>query len=575
MKQVAFVFARRFVLPLPLGVGRGGGAVLQTLISKPLPIALTLTLSQRERGLVLFALISLFSLCVTPTKADDDQLRARFASGVLRWGGDAEGGAPFQLRDPKDPSRVIGFEVELADALAESLGRRLAIPLKAEFVQYEWTSLTLGLDKGDFDCIISGFEISPENRAAVLFSRPYYIYAQQLVVRRDERSISNLDDCAKRLVGTMAGSAAERLLAAREINTVAFEGQVEPYLDLGLGRVDAVLLDTPIVAFYGATDPQLKLVGERFAQGAYGIASRKSDRILIEAIDRALGELMANGRLREILVRWRLWNADQAQLARGANERAEWQGLGFDDAGQPRKDGGDGVPGMVDVHIIAASAQSWTFVQYAPLLFESAGMTVFLTVCSMLLAVLLGLLVAVGRLYGPAPVRWLALVYVEFFRGVPLLLVLFFLYFGLAYYLADLDIQLPAVYTAIVGFGLNYAAYESEIYRSAILSVPSRQWEAARALGMSDALAFRRVIFPQALRTALGPMTNDFVALFKDTSLVSVIAVRELTKEYLVLSRSSFKFVELGLLTAALYLAMSIPLGYLSRYLERRWGTPN
>jgi polar amino acid transport system substrate-binding protein len=89
---------------------------------------------------------------------------------------------------------------------------------------------------------------------------------------------------------------------------------------------------------------------------------------------------------------------------------------------------------------------------------------------------------------------------------------------------------------------------------------------------MRDRLAFRRIIFPQALRTALGPMTNDFVALFKDTSLVSVIAVRELTKEYLILSRSSLKFVELGLLTAALYLAMSIPLGYLSRWLERRWG---
>jgi polar amino acid transport system substrate-binding protein len=88
---------------------------------------------------------------------------------------------------------------------------------------------------------------------------------------------------------------------------------------------------------------------------------------------------------------------------------------------------------------------------------------------------------------------------------------------------------------------------------------------------MPDDLAFRRIIFPQALRTALGPMTNDFVALFKDTSLVSVIAVQELTKEYLILSRSSLKFVELGLITAGLYLAMSVPLGYLSRWLERRW----
>ncbi|HXT59197.1 MAG TPA: transporter substrate-binding domain-containing protein, partial [Pirellulales bacterium] len=137
----------------------------------------------------------LFSTTARAAEIDEEPLRQRFAGGILRWGGDAEGGAPFQLRNPKDPARVIGFEVELADALADSIGRRLKIPLKAEFVQYEWTSLALGLDKGDFDCIISGFEISPENRAAVLFSRPYYVYAQQLVVRRDEQRIGGLDDC--------------------------------------------------------------------------------------------------------------------------------------------------------------------------------------------------------------------------------------------------------------------------------------------------------------------------------------------------------------------------------------------
>jgi polar amino acid transport system substrate-binding protein len=222
----------------------------------------------------------------------------------------------------------------------------------------------------------------------------------------------------------------------------------------------------------------------------------------------------------------------------------------------------------VDLNIIGASAEQWTFRQYTPLLLNAAWMTVKLTFTSMAVAMSIGLVVCLCRLYGPPPLRWLALVYVEFFRGIPLLLLLFFLYFGLA----NFGVDLPAVNTAILAFGLNYAAYEAEIYRSSIGTVPVGQWEAGRALGMSEALTFRRVIFPQAFRTALGPMTNDMVALFKDTSLVSVIAVRELTKEYLILSRSSLKFVELGLLTAALYLLMSVPLGYLSRYLERRWG---
>jgi polar amino acid transport system substrate-binding protein len=145
---------------------------------------------------------------------------------------------------------------------------------------------------------------------------------------------------------------------------------------------------------------------------------------------------------------------------------------------------------------------------------------------------------------------------------------LLFLYYGLP----QVGVNLLAMQTAVLGFGLNYAAYEAEIQRSAILAVPRGQWEAGLALGMSPAMTFRRIVLPQAVRIALGPTTNDFVAMFKDTSLVSVIAVVELTKQYYILAKSSNMYIELGLLTAAMYLAMSVPLGYLSRWLEKRWG---
>ena len=125
---------------------------------------------------------------------------------------------------------------------------------------------------------------------------------------------------------------------------------------------------------------------------------------------------------------------------------------------------------------------------------------------------------------------------------------------------------------AILGFGLNYAAYEAEIYRAGFASIPKGQWEAAASLGMSAPLTFRRVILPQAIRVILPPMTNDLVALFKDTSVVSTIAVVELTKTYLILTKSGGGYIQIGLTTAALYLLMSVPLGYLSRVLEQRWG---
>ncbi len=183
---------------------------------------------------------------------------------------------------------------------------------------------------------------------------------------------------------------------------------------------------------------------------------------------------------------------------------------------------------------------------------------------------------ALARLYGPWPVRAAATVYVEFFRGIPVLLLLYFLYYGLPAisdrYDLWIDLRLAPMTAAILGFGLNYAAYEAEIYRAGVRSVPAGQWEAAASLGMSRWLTFRRIVFPQAVRVILPPMTNDFVALFKDTSLVSIVAVVELTKQYQILSKSSLKYLEIGAATALLYLVMSVPLGYLSRRLEHRWG---
>ena len=152
---------------------------------------------------------------------------------------------------------------------------------------------------------------------------------------------------------------------------------------------------------------------------------------------------------------------------------------------------------------------------------------------------------------------------------------LYFLYYGLPGMSTQLGVPVSMIlnplYAAILGLGLNYAAYESEIYRAGIGAIPIGQWEAAASLGMSSPLTFKRIILPQALRLILPPMTNDFVALFKDTSVVSVIAVVELSKEYQILSKSSLKYLEIGLATAALYLIMSVPLGQLSRYMENRW----
>lgn len=496
-------------------------------------------------------------------------LRERLAAGVLRWGGDAEGGAPYQVRSPDDPARVIGFEVDLLDLLASELSLLAGQEIRPLFVQYDWVSLVPGLKKGDFDVIASGFEVLPERQAEAAFTRPYYIYAQQLVVRADETQIQNLPQCVGRRVGTLSGSAAERLLRKAGVDEiVGFDDNVMPYVDLDLGRLDAVLLDGPIALYYASPNPRLKLSGALEGPGEYALALRPDDAVLLAGLEQGLARVIGDGRLRQLLRKWRMWNGNQQGLARGARRHEELAAMKLDASGQDLAPAEPLPADAVNIGIIAASAQQWSLAEYAPLLLRAAGMTVLLTVASMAAAVLIGLLVVLARLYGPLPLRWAGLLYVEFFRGIPLLLLLFFLYFGLSSY----GLELPALVTAVLGFGLTYGAYEAEVYRAALNAVPVGQWEAGRALGMSEPAIFRRIVLPQALRTALAPMTNDFVALFKDTSLVSVIAVRELTKEYLILSRSSLKFVELGLLTALLYLLMSAPLGWLSRAFERRFG---
>ncbi|HVO31548.1 MAG TPA: amino acid ABC transporter permease, partial [bacterium] len=217
---------------------------------------------------------------------------------------------------------------------------------------------------------------------------------------------------------------------------------------------------------------------------------------------------------------------------------------------------------------VSGVAETTHFSQFIPPLLWGAAMTLLLTLCAFTLAVLVGLPLALTRIYGPVPAQWLSTAYVEVMRGTPPLIQLLILYYGLPL----IGLGMPAVYTAILGLGLNSAAYEAEVYRAAITSVSGGQMEAALSLGMSRAQALRWVILPQAFRIALPPSTNDFIALFKDSSLVSVITVVELTKTFQIFAAATYSYGQLGAMTAALYLMMSLPLAWMARRMERNLG---
>ena len=207
--------------------------------------------------------------------------------------------------------------------------------------------------------------------------------------------------------------------------------------------------------------------------------------------------------------------------------------------------------------------------RYLPAMLRAAVLTLVVSCASMALAIALGVLIASGRVYGDPLTRSALTGYVELMRGTPILLQLFVLYYGFA-----AIVRLPALAAATVGLALNYAAYESEIYRGALEAVPKGQLEAARTLGLTEAQVMRYVRGPQAFRLALAPMTNDFVALLKDSSLVSVITVVELTKQTSIFATNSGSWLLPGALCAAIYMVMSLPLARLARKLEARWKAP-
>lgn len=466
------------------------------------------------------------------------------AQDILRWGGDSEGGAPFVEADPNDPSKVTGFDVEVAEEIAKGLGR------KPRFVQVAFASIDQSVQRGDFDIGMSGVEDTPARRAALAATVPYYQFTETLTVREaDKDRFKTLDDLRNRRIGTLGGTIAYDILLAAEkthgITAVSYDDDVHPYEDVVSGRLDAVLLDNIIAMRSMRRTPGLFTHFDKpIATGHYIAVLAKENTKLRDEVNGILKARMKDGTLERIYRKWEIWDEFQPKLFAQVLQEQTQQ------------------PGSPATQQPVANAT----LRYLPALLKAAVITIVLSCLAMALAILLGVLVATGRVYGNGLLRAILTTYVEIARGTPVLLQLFVIYYGLSSV-----IRLPAFVAALVGLGLNYAAYESEIYRGAMEAVGRGQLEAARTLGFSEFQVFRFIRGPQAFRLALAPMTNDFVALLKDSSLVSVITVAELTKQTQIFAANIGSWVIPGILCAVLYLCMSLPLARAARALEMRW----
>ena len=205
-------------------------------------------------------------------------------------------------------------------------------------------------------------------------------------------------------------------------------------------------------------------------------------------------------------------------------------------------------------------------VEFLPILMNGVALTIIVTLGSLLLSTLLGLVWALMRVSGIGLLAWLSAAIINVIRGIPIIVLLFYLYFVMP----DLGVTLTALQAAIIGLGIAYSAYQAENFRAGIEAIDGGQIEAAQAIGMGWWLTMRRVVLPQAVRIVLPPYGNTMIMMLKDSSQASTITVAELALQGKLIASSTFKNTSVFTLVALMYLTMSIPLILLVRHFEKR-----
>jgi len=409
---------------------------------------------------------------------------------------------PFEFQQG---GQLTGFDIDLMRAIGEEAD------LNIDFRNLPFDGIIPALQARTVEAAISGMTITAERAQAISFSRPYFRAGLAIAVREDNKTIKNFEDLkGKRIavqIGTTGALEATKIPGA----TVSqFDSAALALQELINGRVEAVVNDKPVTlyAIKQAGLRRVKVVGELLTEEFYGIALPKNSPYL-QLINDALGRVIESGRYDAIFRQW-------------------------------------------------FSSFNWGELFYN-LIFKGVPWTILLTVLSFLFGLIGGTLVAIALI---SPYKWLKIIcriYVDFFRGTPMLVQLFLIYFGLPGLFREigLNIDLDRLPAALFALSLNVAAYLAEIMRGGIQSIDNGQWEACSSLGMSPVQTMREVIFPQAFRRMLPPLGNEFITLIKDTSLAAVIGFEELFRQGQLMVATTYKAFEIYIAVALVYLVLT------------------
>ena len=472
--------------------------------------------------LVAIFLLVLFGI---PALAQSGLERVR-KSGELRIGTDAT----YPPLESAEGGQFTGFDIDLGNAIARELN------VRPVWINSGFDGIFPALQNGTFDAVISSVTITPERSAAMLFSDPYYDSGQLIAVRKGTTGISTPEELVGKKAGVQINTTAQIDLEKRKGVIVAVYNTIDlALLDLKNGRIDAVVCDAPVLRYMiRQSFTELTPVGRRFTDEKFGVVIAQGNDDLRRAINAALWRINETGEYARISTKWFGEASERAAdlAASGAPRRA------FD-------------PGLV--------RRTWT------LFLTGVWLTAKLAGLSLALGLPIGLLLALARVQSSKILKAPAAVYVEVMRGTPLLVQILFIYFVLP----SFGISIPAFWSGIIALTLNCAAYISEIFRAGILSIDAGQMEAARALGMTYSQAMRHIILPQTFRRVVPPLTNEGIALLKDSSLVSVIGLTELARTGQELASRYAAPLTIWPVVAVFYLLLTFPLTRVAEYLER------
>ncbi len=457
---------------------------------------------------------------------------------------------PFEMRS-EDGKGLQGFDIDLMEAIGKEAG------LKIEFESLPFDGIIPALQSRTIDGAISGITITAERAKSVDFSSPYFKAGLAIAVKENNETITNFEDLkGKRIAVQIGTTGAMEAGKIPDTKITTFDSAVLALQELVNGKVDAVVNDAPVTLFAikEAGLKGVKIVGELVTEEFYGIALPK-DSEKVKLINYGLFEILRNGTYTAIFQKW--FAGEPLSLPLIAPSLI-------------------GSNASNSTHNITAKNNSSDSQSLLSLLIQGlpqgAIITLTLTALSVFFGLIGGSLIAFGLISHNETLKNILRLYVEFFRGTPMLVQLFIIYFGLPALFQGIGLEwsLERLPAAVIALSLNVAAYLAEIIRGGIQSIDKGQWEAGESLGMSRWQSMKEVIMPQAFRRILPPLGNEFITLIKDTSLVAVIGFNELFRQGQLIVSTTYQAFAVYIAVALVYLFLTSLSSFFFKWLEQK-----